>query len=101
LKGAYDSNNPNEFQSEDYGTIYRNQISNILEHTFGGRPKHRENGNAFIFDTEELSRVGRAYNLTTMIQTKNVRDGEGNPEGPEGNEDSTKECSGRNQDQDL
>ncbi len=98
LKGAYDSNKPNDFQSEDYGIIYRNQISNILEQTFGGRPKHRENGNSFIFDTEELSRVGRAYNLITKIQTKIVRDGEGDPEGNEG---STKERSGYNHVQDV
>jgi hypothetical protein len=41
-----------------------------LEHTFGGRPRHKTNGNTFIFDLEELERVGRAYNISTKIQTK-------------------------------
>jgi hypothetical protein len=72
----------------EYGTIYNNSISNILEHTFGGRARHRENGNLFIFDPEELERVGRAYNLTTKIQTKiiNVIEQEyrTRPEGSEG-----------------
>ena len=61
---------PNECHTLEYGTIYNNSISNILEHTFGGRPKHREHGNTFIFDVEELVRVGKAYNLPTKIQTR-------------------------------
>ena len=68
--GYYDEKKPNEYQTLEYGTIYNNSISNILEHTFGGRSRHKENGNLFIFDPEELERVGKAYNLTTKIQTK-------------------------------
>src|ERR671932_2210758 len=74
----------------EYGTFYNNSISNILEHTFGGRSRHKEAGNLFIFNPEELERVGRAYNLTTNIQTKllNVIEEEHRtrPEGSEGNE---------------
>ncbi|MDQ6862326.1 MAG: hypothetical protein M3044_00735 [Thermoproteota archaeon] len=65
-----DPKKPNEFQSEDYGTIYRNQISNILENVFGGKPKHNRDGNSYTFDKEELARVGKAYGIPTNIQTK-------------------------------
>lgn len=34
--GYYDEKKPNEYQTLEYGTIYNNSISNILEHTFGG-----------------------------------------------------------------
>jgi hypothetical protein len=68
--GYYDEKKPNEYQTLEYGTIYNNSVSNILEHIFGGRSRHKEAGNLFIFDPEELERVGRAYNLTTNIQTK-------------------------------
>jgi hypothetical protein len=88
--GYYDEKKPNEYQTLEYGTIYNNSISNILEHTFGGRSRHKENGNLFIFDPEELERVGRAYNLTTNIQTKllNLIEEENRtrPEGSEGSE---------------
>jgi len=87
--GYYDEKKPNEYQTLEYGTIYNNSISNILEHTFGGRSKHRENGNLFIFDPEELERVGRAYNLKTKIQTKIVdliEEHRTRPEGSEGSE---------------
>jgi len=70
IEGYYDEKKLHEYQTLEYGTIYNNTISNILEHTFGGRPKHRTFGNTFIFDLEELTRVGRAYNLKTDIQTK-------------------------------
>jgi hypothetical protein len=70
IDGHYDEKKPYEYHTLEYGTIYNNTISNILEHTFGGRPKHRSFGNTFIFDPEELVRVGNAYNLTTKIQTK-------------------------------
>jgi hypothetical protein len=88
--GYYDEKKPNEYQTLEYGTIYNNSISNILEHTFGGRSKHRENGNLFIFDPEELERVGRGYNLKTRIQTKVVdvieEENRTRPEGSEGSE---------------
>jgi hypothetical protein len=88
--GYYDEKKPNEYQTLEYGTIYNNSISNILEHTFGGRSKHRESGNLFIFDPEELERVGRAYNLTTKIQTRMINAIEEKcrtrPEGSEGSE---------------
>jgi hypothetical protein len=70
IEGHYDEKKPYEYQTLEYGTIYNNTISNILEHTFGGRSKHRTFGNTFIFDLEELTRVGKAYNLSTDIQTK-------------------------------
>jgi hypothetical protein len=89
LRGVYDDKKVNEFQSEDYGTFYRNQIGTILEHTFGGTPKHREKGNTYTFDLKELARVGKAYNLTTSIQTKIVI--EDDPEEAEEAEDNTEE----------
>lgn len=102
IEGYSDEKKPNEYQTLEYGTIYNNSISNILEHTFGGRPKHRTAGNSFIFDSEELIRVGRAYNLTTKIQTKIVIEKKnGDYEGNEGNEGSTKEPSWSSQVQNV
>jgi hypothetical protein len=84
IAGHFDEKKPNEYHTLEYGTIYNNTISSILEQTFGGRPKHRSHGNAYIFDLLELARVGRALNLSTDIQTKIH-------EGYEGSESSTEE----------
>lgn len=98
LRGVYDDKKPNEFQSEDYGTIYRNQIGTILEHTFGGTPKHKEKGNTYTFDPVELARVGKAYNLTTSIQTKIVIiEEEEDPEGAEDAEGITEAPQSKNE----
>ena len=101
--GYYDDKKPNEYQTIEYGTIYNNSISNILEHMFGGRPKHKESGNIFIFDPEELERIGRAYNLTTNIQTKIVLEHEyrTRPEGSEGSEAIRKEPPPSNSKQNI
>ena len=85
------------YPSLEYGTIYNNSISNILEHTFGGRPKHREHGNTFIFDVEELSRFWKGIqssykNTRTRIVVVKEEEGEcyygDSPEDPEGSEGS-------------
>jgi hypothetical protein len=84
IQGHYDEKKPYEYHTLEYGTIYNNTISSILEQTFGGRPKHRRDGNVFIFDPVELVRVGKGLNLSTDIQTKIC-------EGCEGSEASTEE----------
>ena len=85
IEGRSDEKKPNEYHTLEYGTIYNNTISSILEQTFGGRPKHRRDGNTFIFDPVELARIGRSLNLSTDIQTKIC-------EGCEGSEASTEEA---------
>jgi hypothetical protein len=89
IQGYSDERRPHEYQTLEYGTIYNNTISNILEHTFGGRAKHRNNGNVFVFDLEELERVGKSYGVSTKIKTKIVTE-EGS-EGSEGSEGYTGE----------
>ncbi|MGC2575451.1 MAG: hypothetical protein WA364_28420, partial [Candidatus Nitrosopolaris sp.] len=85
IEGHPDEKKRNEYHTLEYGTIYNNSISSILEQTFGGRPRHRRDGNVFIFDPVELARVGKALNLSTDIQTKIC-------EGCEGSEASIEEA---------
>jgi hypothetical protein len=98
--GYYDDKRTNEYQTLEYRTIYNNSISNILEYIFGGKSRHKENGNLFIFDHEELERVGRAYNLTTNIQTRLIdvieEEHRIRPEGSEGSEGYRKSHVGAN-----
>lgn len=77
IPGAFDNKKPNEFQSYDYGTLYRNTITNIVCDKFGAERRHRKTGTLLTFDIEKLVRVGRLYNLDTKIQTKIYADSEG------------------------
>jgi hypothetical protein len=48
IEGHSDEKKPNEYHTLEYGTIYNNTISSILEQTFGGRPKHRRDGYSWL-----------------------------------------------------
>jgi hypothetical protein len=83
IEGHFDDKRPNEYQSADYGTLYRNTVTNIICDKFGAERKHREHGNVLRFDSEKLVKVGNAYNIETNIQSKVIED-----DGPEGSESS-------------
>jgi hypothetical protein len=70
LAGKYDDRKPDEYKTEDYGTIYRNQLGGILEHTFGGKRQHHRDGNTFTFVLAKLERVGESFNLKNRIQMR-------------------------------
>jgi hypothetical protein len=77
IAGKYDEHRPDEYKTEDYGTLYRNQIGSILEHTFGGKRQHRRNGNTYTFDLAKLERVGESFNLKNRIETRPITSSNG------------------------
>ena len=85
VDGHWDERKPNEYQTSEYGLIYRNTITNIICDKFGAKRKHRENGNYLVFNPEKVRRVGKIYNTKISIQTKLIQD---KPEGTEGSEGS-------------
>ena len=86
IPGIYDEKKPNELQTYDHGTLYRNTITSIICDKFGAERSHRKNGTVLTFDPEKLVRIGNLYNLETKIQTK-IAVGEGSDagEGSRGN----------------
>ena len=70
LIGHYDERKPNEYQTADYGTIYRNSITNIICDKFGAQKRHKEKGNVLIFDVDKLVKIGKSYDMETNIQLK-------------------------------
>jgi hypothetical protein len=70
IEGHWDERKPNEYQTSEYGTIYRNTITNIICDKFGAKRKHREKGNYLIFNPEKVTKAGKVYNTKISIQTK-------------------------------
>jgi hypothetical protein len=70
IHGKYDDRKPNEYHSSDYGTIYRNTLTNIICDKFGAERKRKNDGTILIFDNEKLLKVGSIYNQRSIIQTK-------------------------------
>ena len=83
VDGYWDERKPNEYQTSEYGTIYRNTITNIICDKFGAKRKHKEKGNYLIFNPEEVTRAGKIYNTKISIQTKLILI-QDKPEGTEG-----------------
>ena len=90
IPGIRDEKRPNEFQTYDYGTIYRNTITNIICDKFGAERRRRKEGSILSFDPEKLASMGRLYNLETKIQTK-ITDGVSSV-GDVGSKEETRTC---------
>jgi hypothetical protein len=93
IQGYFEDKKPNEYQTADYNTIYRNTITSIICDKFGAEKKHTEDGSLLVFDLDKLVKVGKAYGLETNIQTElSVFEEEqqrGHPDGPDGPDGST------------
>ena len=89
LIGHYDERKPNEYHAADYGTVYRNSVTNIICDKFGAQRRHKENGNVLIFDVNKLVKIGKSYDAETHIQLKLST--EEKTEGSEGSEGFRKE----------
>jgi len=70
VPGNADRNKPNEWHTEEFGTVYNNTLRNILENTFGGKPDHRSKGNTFRFDSDALEKISASYRFKSTIRTK-------------------------------
>jgi hypothetical protein len=69
IPGSYDEKKPNEYQTQDYDTIHRNDISKTICDNFGAEREHRRNGNVFVFDEAKLVKAGRAYDIEASFQS--------------------------------
>jgi hypothetical protein len=60
IPGKENEKNPNEYFTEDYGTIYRTStLPNYLGDMFGGKVKHTNHGNVWIFDPETIESLAK------------------------------------------
>jgi hypothetical protein len=83
IPGYYDAERkPKEYQTDEYGTIYRNSFTNIICDKFGAIKKHTDKGSVLIFDIDKLQKLGKSYDLEAKIQLKLVEDG-GGPDNPD------------------
>ena len=67
IKGYYDERKPNEYITEDFGTIYRNSISNSLQ-KLGIDSKRHNNYTELIFNSKKIMKNAAQYNITIQIK---------------------------------
>src|SRR5215211_9343449 len=60
IHGTLNEKNPNEYHTDDYGTIYRTTtVSRYLGDSFGGKVKHGREGNIWTFDRETIENLAK------------------------------------------
>jgi hypothetical protein len=67
IKGKLNENKPNEYNTEDYGTIYRNTLSSVL-HKIGVGTKRHNSYIELIFDHKRIKKSASQYGF--IIQEK-------------------------------
>jgi hypothetical protein len=73
LNGYFDEKKPNEYPTEEFGTVYRNSISNVLQ-KIGVNSKRDNNLTELIFNHKKIMENASQYNIS--IQTE-IEDSEG------------------------
>ena len=89
IPGKEDEKKPNEYHTEDYGTIYRSTITGILSDTLGAETEHNRDGNILIFNPEVIEKLLQK-DKTKIIVKKIVSDIQSNSE-----EEDSEEIKGR------
>jgi hypothetical protein len=69
IEGTYDEWKPNQFQTLDYGTIYKNTITRIIVDKFCSSSGRRRTNTSMvlIFDREKIIRFENAYDSSAKI----------------------------------
>jgi hypothetical protein len=73
ISDYFDEKKPNEYSTKDYGIIYRNSISNVLQ-KLGGDSKRHNSFTELIFNRKKMMENASQYNIS--IQTE-IEDSEG------------------------
>jgi hypothetical protein len=60
IPGTVNEKNPNEYHTEDYGTIYRTStLPSYLGDSLGGKVKHTKKGNIWIFNRDTIESLAK------------------------------------------
>jgi hypothetical protein len=69
LPGEFSPNKKLSYDSSDFGTISRKEITQILKEIFGAKPAKRHgNSSILIFDKNKLERTGKLYDLSLEVK---------------------------------
>ena len=79
IPGTLNEKNPNEYHTNDYGTIYRTStLPNYLGDVFGGISKHGREGNIWTFDRKVIESLAKEDKTKIAItEVKRTNFGEG------------------------
>lgn len=68
IPGKEDEKKPNEYHTEDYGTLYSTTITGLFLDAFGATTKHNRNGNILIFDSEIIEKLSKKDKTRIIVK---------------------------------
>jgi hypothetical protein len=69
IPGRFNPENPNEYQTNEYGVLHRNTLFKKIEDAFGADRERKNNGVMLIFDEEKIRELKMMY--AYEVQDKN------------------------------
>jgi hypothetical protein len=70
IQGKLNPQNPNEFQTNEYGVLYRNTFSRKIVDTFGAVRDRDSDGSLLIFDEENIKKLKTMYECEVQEKDK-------------------------------
>jgi hypothetical protein len=70
IPGKYNPQNPDEYQTNEYGPIHRNKLSQKIVDAFGAVRKRKKNGIVLIFDEEKIKELKKTYQQQNQYNGK-------------------------------
>jgi hypothetical protein len=89
IAGTYNPSKPNEYETTNYGTIYNNTLSKIIEDQFGATLEKNTKGSVVKIDVEKFRKVEKVYSndaqqLKIKVWLKDSKDENTNVEDNDG-----------------
>jgi hypothetical protein len=74
IPGRFNPQNPNEFQTIEYGSLHRNTLSQKIEdiETLGATRRRKNNGSVLIFDEAKVNELKKIYETKGQDKAKNA-----------------------------
>lgn len=61
IDGTYNPSKPNEYESKEFGKLFRRSLSSLIVDVFGAIPKHIRTGSRLTFDTRKFASFKSRY----------------------------------------
>jgi hypothetical protein len=70
IPGRFNPQDPNEYQTKEYGALHRNTLSQQIVDGFGAVRKRKNNGIVLIFDEEKINELRKRYEALNQDKAK-------------------------------
>ena len=96
IPGKEDEKKPNEYHTEDYGTLFRSTITGFLIYTLGAKTEHKRDGNILIFNPEIIEKLLQTDKTKIIVKeiVSDIKSNDEEEDSEEVTEENMNDCEG-------